>query len=206
MWFFTSEGFYSAVEETHLKTHMGQISVRARQRDHLDKLRETYMPALSEVSVTPSSVSADYRYRAWVDREDFAEGMANVARAVDYSNFKSEAMRKSGPGRFEKALHEVWSVMGRLQPGGPYGYGGGPAIPKGEPQPKKYAPAKKKSRSKKAKLPLAFEDSDTTEVPCEDCGHPLGPDDGVQHFGRWLCRDLPSCNRRMAGATPKAAE
>lgn len=197
MWFFTSEGFYSAVEETKLKAHMGQISVRAREPGALEKLREAYMPKLSESSITPSTVSADYRYRAWIDREDFAEGMGNVARGVTYSNFKSEAARKSGLNAFEKALHSVWSIMGALQPGGPYGYGGGPPIPKGEPKPKKYAPAKK-SRSKKAKLPLAFDVGSATEVACEDCGHLLGPDDGVLHFGRWLCRDLPACNSRIS--------
>jgi hypothetical protein len=191
IWIFTTEGFYSAVEETKLKRHIGQISVRAREPGALELLRERYMPGLSDTSVTPRGVTADYRYRAWVDRDQFAEGMANVARAVDYDNFKSAAGAKRGFGRFEKALHEVWSVMSRLQPGGPYGHGGKqyPPIPEGEP-----GAAKKGGRKKaqgQARLPLAF-----TGGECQDCGHELEPGDGEWFQGRWLCRDVAACSDR----------
>jgi hypothetical protein len=49
-------------------------------------------------------------------------------------NFKSEVLCRQGPSRYEKALHEVWEVLGRTQPGGPYGSGGSdhPPVPEGE--------------------------------------------------------------------------
>lgn len=194
VWFFTSEGFYSAVEETKLKRHKGKISVRARESGALELLRASYMPELSATSITPKNRKADYRYRAWIDREQFAEGLARIGRAVDYSNFKSEAARKRGYGRFEKALHDVWNVMARLQPGGPYMMGGKhyPPIPESEGGPgeqtKKTLPKKKGQQT----LSLGFMPPDT----CDDCGTELEQPDGEWFQGRWLCRNVSGCSDR----------
>lgn len=189
MWFFTSEGFYSAVLETRGK-EKGKLVVRAREPGALDLLRERYMPALGETSITPKGKVADYRYRAWITHADFADGMANVARAIDYSNFKSEAARRRGYGPFEKALHSVWSVMSRLQPGGPYSQGGSsyPPIPKAE-----VGTARPKQRKRKvsASLPAAFPDT-----ACQDCGHELEQEEGEYFFGRWVCKDIRGCSDR----------
>lgn len=200
MWFLTTEGFYSAVEETKLKAHLGQISVRAREPGALDMLRERYMPELSETSVTPSGVVADYRYRAWIGKADFGAGLARVGEAVDYPNFKSEVARKRGLGRYEKALHEVWSILGRLQPGGPYGYGGAsyPPIPKGEPG---ITPRLKKRGGRKkgqSKLPLSFEGG--APQTCDDCGRDLPEGEGAWYGSRFLCRDVGKCVN-LAGTT-----
>ena len=63
-----------------------------------------------------------------------AESRLELGRRVVYNNFKSEALRRQGPSRYEEALHTVWSALGRTQPGGPYGSGGGgyPPVPEGE--------------------------------------------------------------------------
>ena len=115
MWLITTDGFYSVVQ----KRGEERLSVRARVGADLDRLRERYMPALSKTLETPEG---DYRYRAWISRDELAEGLARVARDVTYSNFKDEVGRKD-PER-ERAYHDVWEVLGRLQPGGPYGLGG----------------------------------------------------------------------------------
>jgi hypothetical protein len=47
---------------------------------------------LPALGETVETTGADHRYRAWIGRDDLAAGMA-----------------------------EVWSVLGELQPGGPYG-------------------------------------------------------------------------------------
>ena len=81
----------------------------------LDRLRETYLPALSETVETPGG---DYRYRAWIGRDDLAEGMAGIARSANYPNVKDEVARRDASRAH--VYGEVWSVLGELQPGGPY--------------------------------------------------------------------------------------
>jgi hypothetical protein len=83
--------------------------------DDLDRLRHRYLPALTETLETPGG---DYRYRAWIGRDDLAAGMAKIARNLDYANFKSEVARHD-PDRANAYAH-VWGVLGELQPGGPY--------------------------------------------------------------------------------------
>lgn len=123
MWLFTEDGFFSAVLEERGK-HAGRIAIRARCRDDLVRLVEKYggdMPNATAISETPKNVVADYRYRIWLPRGEFALVCAEVALAVEYGNFKSRVAQVLGPDR-EKPLHEIWSVMAELQPGGPYGW------------------------------------------------------------------------------------
>jgi hypothetical protein len=129
MWLFTTEGFLSAVEERHGE-HRGEIVVPAREAAALEALRKL-APTL-----TPTVVSdqRDYRYRAWLGREEWTEALAQLGRRVNYDNFKDEVLSRQGETCYERALHEVWSRMGRTQPGGPYGRGGAgyPPIPDDE--------------------------------------------------------------------------
>lgn len=133
MWVFTLNGFLSAVEERRGE-HRGEIVVRAREASALEALREV-APTLTETAVSSDS---DYRYRAWTGREAWAQALAELARRVSYSNYKSAVLERQGRSRFEAALHEVWQVMGRTQPLGPYGQGGSgyppaPEDERGEP-------------------------------------------------------------------------
>jgi hypothetical protein len=112
VWLLIPEGFYSIVE----KPGDADLCARARDRGDLDRLREAYMPALGPTTETPGR---DYRYRAWISREALAEGLAAVARGLSYSNFRSEV-----GGRDRERAHlysRVWSTLGAIQPGGPYG-------------------------------------------------------------------------------------
>jgi hypothetical protein len=59
------DGFLSAVEERH-GVHCGEIVVRAREASALEALREL-APTLTE---TIAYSDSDYRYRAWLGREE----------------------------------------------------------------------------------------------------------------------------------------
>jgi hypothetical protein len=111
MWLLIPEGFYSVFQ----KPGDADLSVRARVAADLDRLRSTYLPTLSPTIETPGG---DYRYRAWIGREALATGMAEIARHLDYSNFKNEVARLD-PDRADTYSH-VWGELGQLQSGGPY--------------------------------------------------------------------------------------
>jgi hypothetical protein len=111
MWLLIPEGFFSIVQ----KEGEEELCVRARVRADLDRLRETYLPALGETVETPGG---DYRYRAWIGRDELAAGMAEIARNLDWANFKDEVARR-GSSRAH-VYGQVWGVLGELQPGGPY--------------------------------------------------------------------------------------
>jgi hypothetical protein len=112
MWLLIPEGVYSVVQ----KNGEIDLSVRARVKDDLERLREHYLPELSEIIETPQG---DYRYRAWVDRSAFADALARIGQELDYDNFKNEVARRD-PARAH-VYGKIWSVLGKLQPGGPYG-------------------------------------------------------------------------------------
>ena len=99
MWIFTPFGFFSVVQ----KQGSPVLTVRARVRDDLDRLRERYLPSLSP---TITGAGTDYRYRATVPHEKLAHAMAAIVRDIDYCNFKSEVARRDGPSR-AGVYHEV---------------------------------------------------------------------------------------------------
>ncbi len=59
----------------------------------------------------------DYAYRLFVDKPVWSQVLAGLAEETDYDNFKSEVARHQGRAgaAYEHSLHEVWSVMNRLQ-------------------------------------------------------------------------------------------
>lgn len=118
MWLMTPEGFYSVIEWERKKNdpHNGLLCVRTRSRGDLNRLRK-WVPELGETVVTPKG---DYRCRAWVTREAWAEGLARMGMAIDYGNFKSEVARRD-PQR-ARLYHRIWSVLGEIQKDGPYGW------------------------------------------------------------------------------------
>lgn len=121
MWVFTRYGFYSAVCARRGRGEPGQpldpdrIMVRARDRAHLEALQERFPDRLGgcEIREFPN---ADYRWRIFADKADWANALAELAAETDYGNFKGEVSRRQGPGSdYERALHEVWAVMHDLQ-------------------------------------------------------------------------------------------
>ena len=85
--------------EERRREHRGEIVIRAREASALEALREV-APTLTPTVIYGDS---DYRYRAWLGREEWADALAEIGRRVAYSNFKSECPAPAGgdnsPGR-----------------------------------------------------------------------------------------------------------
>ena len=122
MWIFTKHGFFSAVCSRQADGKHGQpvdlsrIMVRARVRDHLEALRKHFPELLGDCEIQESA-GTDYAFRLFVQKSAWIRVVAGLAEETDYDNFKSEAARHQGRGgvAYEHALHDVWSVMNRLQ-------------------------------------------------------------------------------------------
>lgn len=187
MWVLTTDGMFSAVVWTHNDEHHGKMCVRGREKKPLENLRKRRPADVTKVAVSPNG---DYRYRVWCSRETWAELCAEIAGEIDYSNFKSAVLKKQGASRYEKALHQVWSVLSRIQPGGPYGRGGSmyPKVPKGEP---KAAPTALRSS-----LSGSFElgNPPATTTSCFFCGDDEATK--LNDAGRYVCVDLQACLSR----------
>jgi hypothetical protein len=122
MWLFTKYGFFSAVCVRQGDGRHGRpvdpqrIMVRARLREHLEALRQRFPETLGarEIREFPGS---DYAYRIFVEKPAWTQVLAELNEEMDYDNFKSAVAHFQGvEGRsYERALHEVWEVMHRLQ-------------------------------------------------------------------------------------------
>jgi len=120
MWIFGTEGMFSAVCPRSEGGHgsdieTDKIMVRARVRNHIEALQARF-PALrgAELIETPH---ADYRYRIVVPKEAWADAVRDMVMEQEYTNFKNAAAEAQGAddSGYVSALHEVWSVMRRLQ-------------------------------------------------------------------------------------------
>lgn len=116
MWLFTRYGFFSIAAARRLApADPPQTMIRARQRRHLENLRERF-PALAaaEVQITEDT---DYRYRLIVPKTAWTRAVAELAEEQTWSNFKSECRRHLGSdyADYERALHRVWDTMNELQ-------------------------------------------------------------------------------------------
>ena len=122
MWIFTKHGFFSAVCARKGSGRHDQpvdperIMVRARVRGHLEALKKTFPEWLGQCEIQESS-DTDYAFRIFVAKSVWSHVLSGLAEETDYDNFTSEVARHQGrPGAaYEHALHEVWSVMNRLQ-------------------------------------------------------------------------------------------
>jgi hypothetical protein len=122
MWIFSKYGFFSAVCARQGPGRHGQpvdpdrIMVRARVREHLEALKQRFPEQLAqcEIQVFPAT---DYAYRIFLAKSVWADILSSLAEETDYDNFKSEVARHLGPSgsAYEHSLHDVWSVMHRLQ-------------------------------------------------------------------------------------------
>jgi hypothetical protein len=122
MWIFTKHGFFSAVCARQGDGKHGRpvdpdrIMVRARLRSHLKALKEHFPDLLGDCEILESA-GTDYAYRLFVQKPAWAQVLAGLAEETEYDNFKSEVARHQGKAgaAYERSLHEVWSVMHRLQ-------------------------------------------------------------------------------------------
>lgn len=107
MWIFMNDAFVSIVQHYD---DPALLVVRGRLPGDVER---AVPAALGHVVRTPHN---DYAYRAALPRELVAQAVATRLLAVDYPNFKASAERvkPARPG-YVHALHEVWSIMFRLQ-------------------------------------------------------------------------------------------
>ncbi|MFZ4629529.1 MAG: hypothetical protein ACOYNR_14475 [Blastocatellia bacterium] len=122
MWIFTKHGFYSAVCARQGDGGHGQpvdpdrVMVRVRLRQHLEALQHRFPELLSSYEIQEFQ-GTDYAYRIFLPKRVWSEVLAGLGEETDYDNFKSAvACHQGAPGAaYEHALHDIWSVMYRLQ-------------------------------------------------------------------------------------------
>jgi hypothetical protein len=122
MWIFTKHGFFSAVcarkgDGSHGRAvDTDRIMVRGRVRKHLEALKERFPDLLGQCGIQEFA-GTDYAYRIFVDKRAWCQVVSGLAEDTNYDNFKSEVARHQGRqgAAYERALHEVWSVMYRCQ-------------------------------------------------------------------------------------------
>lgn len=122
MWIFTKHGFYSAVCAREGDGTYGRpvdpdrIMVRARLRSHLEALKQRFPDSFQgcEIREFPGS---DYAFRIFVNKSAWSHVLSGLADETDYDNFKSAVSQYQGTkgANYIHSLHEVWSVMHRLQ-------------------------------------------------------------------------------------------
>jgi hypothetical protein len=122
MWLFTRHGFFSAVCARQGDGEHGQpvdperIMVRARVRTHLEALKKRFQNLLGKYDVQ-TFAGTDYAFRIFVAKSVWCQVLEELGQETDYDNFKSEVAHHQGAAgaAYERALHDVWSVMYRLQ-------------------------------------------------------------------------------------------
>ena len=122
VWIFTKYGFFSAVcarqgDGSHFQpVDPDRIMVRARLKSHLTNLKQAFPVQLADCEIMEFP-GTDYAYRIFVSKEAWAHVVTELTMEMDYDNFKSKVASFQGAdgADYEHALHEVWSVMNRLQ-------------------------------------------------------------------------------------------
>src|SRR5262245_45592923 len=106
MWLVTTQGFYSVVQD---REDRDRLLVRARVKEDLEALRDQ-IPDLDPFE----DEHADYRWRAWVTRDQWCDAVAQLADKIDYPNFKSAVLERQGARRENVYMH-VWGELKSLQ-------------------------------------------------------------------------------------------
>lgn len=122
MWIFTKYGFYSAVcarqgDGRHSQpVELNRIMVRARLQHHLEALKARFSELLDGCDIKEFT-GTDYAFRIFVEKPVWSQVLVGLNEEMDYDNFKSEVASHQGSAGadYEHSLHEVWSVMYRLQ-------------------------------------------------------------------------------------------
>lgn len=117
MWIFSIEGFYSiaCAQKPDGSIDRQTVMVRARCRQHLQNLKQRF-PALSAAEIV-TLPNRDYRFRLVLPKTVWVGVLKKLAEEQDWSNFKNQVAKHQGKrgAAYSKALHDVWSIMYRLQ-------------------------------------------------------------------------------------------
>jgi hypothetical protein len=107
MWIFSQYGFYSVVTGRDF----GTIQLRTRDREHLEKLIVA-IPSLVESGYKiVYTKDADYQYRLIISKEEWANIVLPKLGDIDYGNFKNQAEKKLGRGKYVDFLHRLWGAV-----------------------------------------------------------------------------------------------
>ena len=122
MWLISVQGFFSLVCARqgdgghHQPVDPTRMMLRARCRDHLERLRLRF-PALLADDEVLESATADYPFRMLLSKATAEQLVVELVRETEWDNFKNKAASIHGHSSpYLRALHEVWSVMRRLDP------------------------------------------------------------------------------------------
>ena len=90
--------------------------VRARVHSHLEALKDRFSDLLADCEIKEFA-RTDYAFRIFVPKSVWSQVLVGLNEEMDYDNFKSKVARHQGieGADYEYSLHEVWSVMNRLQ-------------------------------------------------------------------------------------------
>lgn len=113
MWIFTRHGFFSITQRPEIDP-ANPVQIRARCREDLEGLCKRWSALLGGFSIIDTP-QGDYPARVCVNRATFAALMAEIARDVDYPNFKSEVGRTPDQADKLHAYHGIWKLMADYQ-------------------------------------------------------------------------------------------
>jgi hypothetical protein len=113
-WLMTTMGFFSVAA----KGKPGEYQIRARQRGDLENLIRAADLRGQKIISTDNS---DYAFRIVVLRDELDRAFEAVENSITYDNVKSAVGRTPGQEQHASLYHSVWSILGKLQAGGPYG-------------------------------------------------------------------------------------
>jgi hypothetical protein len=112
MWIMSVYGFYSVVQNENAPAEM---LVRARVRKHLETL--SFINPIGSFNIIETTDS-DYRFRAFVPRDQWVKISAWLANDIDYGNFKTAARETedSFNGKpYTRFLNETWIQAVKMQ-------------------------------------------------------------------------------------------
>lgn len=108
MWICLNNAFFSIVTPARNAPADGPLLVRARRKGDIEAVFG--VPGVA-------SPGRDYAYRATLERDVVASVLMCQVLGIQYDNFKNSVK----DDKLHGAYASVWSIMGRLQVGGPYG-------------------------------------------------------------------------------------
>ena len=118
MWVFTRYGFFSAVcaerDGEGDVADRDRIVLRARVREHLEALQSRFGFQIGEAEILVG-VGTDYPYRIFMDKAAWSSVSEELAREIDYRNFKNEVKAHQGPSPYLRALGDIWETMWGLE-------------------------------------------------------------------------------------------
>src|SRR5581483_2773487 len=98
MWLFTTQGFYSVVED---RADSDRLLIRARAQEDLEALKQQ----IPDLQIQETRQGHEYRWRALVTRDQWVEAVAQLAGEIDYDNFKDTVAERQSQER--KRLYEA---------------------------------------------------------------------------------------------------